>query len=103
MKIFERYGTLLRVYDNGGKSFDRYTVIPPRWAGEDWKERNGLFYAISASAHPFDPQGFGQHVSAMPGKHLGNRIRWNQLPKDVQKVARQTFEEFITGEFDSRY
>ena len=34
MKITDRYGTVLRCYDNGVRSFDRYTILPPRWAGE---------------------------------------------------------------------
>jgi hypothetical protein len=86
----KRYGTVLRIYDNGGKSFDRYTIVPPRWAKEE-KERNGLFNCIGSSENPFHPQGFGQHTSAMPGPHLGKRITWEQLPSDVQKFARQSF------------
>lgn len=32
------YGCALRVYDNGGRTMDRYTAIPPRWAGDEWRE-----------------------------------------------------------------
>lgn len=90
-----RYGTALRVYDNGGKTFDRYTILPPRWAGEDYRERvRGSWVAIGASESPFHPQGFGQHTSAMPGPHLGKRIKWADLPADVQSFARQSFPAF---------
>lgn len=92
-KILARYQTVLRIYDNGGKTFDRYTILPPRWARQ-YKERNGLFDAIGASEHPFAPQGFGQSVSAAPGAHLGKRIAWGALPVDVQRFAREYFPEF---------
>lgn len=99
MKAIEkRYGTVLRCYDNGGKSFDRYTIIPPRWAKEHAPYRGGSNYAqwdaIGASAYPFHPQGFGMTVGATPGPHLGKRVHWDTLPADVQKFARQSFPEF---------
>lgn len=83
--------TELRCYDNGGKTFDRYTVLPPRYAGQAWRERSGLWQAIGASDSPFHPQGFGQHVTAQPGPHLGKRVAFADLPPDVQKFARQSF------------
>lgn len=88
-----RYGTVLRCYDNGGKTADRYTVIPPRWAKE-CRTSVGLFDAIAADAQPFHPQGFGQCVTAMPGTHLGKRVHWRTLPPDVQRFARQSFPEY---------
>lgn len=96
--IFARYGTVLRCYDNGGKTADRYTIIPPRWAHEyhelPWPHCRQMFMAIAASEEPFHPQGFGQHVSASPGAHLGARVHWNALPADVQQFARQSFPEY---------
>lgn len=89
-----RYGTVLRCYDNGGRSYDRYTIIPPRQAHEYREDRAGLFMAIGASERPFNPHGFGQCVSATPGPHLGRRVRWDALPEDVQKFARQVFPEY---------
>lgn len=93
MTILERYGTVLRCYDNGGKTFDRYTVVPPRWAKEE-RERDGTFNSIGASEHPFAPQGFGQHGAAMAGPHLGKRVKWADLPPDVQRFARQSFPNY---------
>ena len=108
MRISERYGTVLRCYDNGGRSFDRYTIVPPRWAREERNSReNGwtpgvsaganyyAFDAIASSEDPFHPQGFGQHVSGvMPGPHLGKRVKWEDLPVDVQAFARQSFPKY---------
>lgn len=92
--IIARYGTVLRCYDNGGRSLDRYTIIPPRWAGRDYRERSDAWCAIGSCDRPFHPQGFGQHCSAAPGPHLGKRIHWRDLPADVQRFARQAFSEF---------
>lgn len=93
--IIERYGTVLRCYDNGGRSFDRYTIIPPRWAHQ-YRERaqHGAFLAIAASERPYHAQGFGQLVTAVPGPHLGRRIHWGDLPADVQRFAREAFPEY---------
>jgi hypothetical protein len=92
-KIVQRYQTVLRCYDNNGRSFDRYTIIPPRW-DKLYLERRGLFAAIGSSANPFHPQGFGMHVSAAAGAHLGKRVSWDKLPPDVQQFARQSFPEY---------
>lgn len=93
MKIADRYGTVLRCYDNGGKTSDRYTILPPRWA-KDYRERSRLWTAIGANAFPFHPQGIGMHVTAQAGPHLGRRISWDALPTDVQCFARQSFPGF---------
>ena len=86
----------LRCYDNGGKTCDRYTVLPARWVrGRSRRVAGGLLWdAIASSAEPFHPQGFGQHVEAMAGPHLGKRVPFETLPADVQRFARQSF----TGE-----
>ena len=83
----------LRCYDNGGKTYDRYTVLPARWVrGRSRRVAGGLLWeAIAASAQPFHPQGFGQHVEAMAGAHLGKRVPFETLPADVQRFARQSF------------
>lgn len=87
-----RYGTVLRLYDNEGKTADRYTIIPPRWAGADYRERNMTWQALACNSQPF--HGIGMHVSAVPGPHLGKRVIWSDLPPDVQAFARQSFPEF---------
>ena len=72
-------------YDNGGRSFDRYTVIfldAPEY-------KPGTYLCLGMSPHPFHPQGFGQHGSAMPGRHLGRRIPFATLPEDCRKAVLQ--------------
>lgn len=91
--ITDRYGTVLRCYDNGGKTADRYTIIPPRWDTQH-RENSRTFYAIGASENPFHPQGVGMHVAAVPGPHLGKRVKWTDLPAAVRKFAAQSFPEY---------
>lgn len=75
----------IRIYDNSGKTFDRYTVV----FMDQPEKQSGVYAAVGMSTHPFSPQGFGQHCSAMPGRHLGRRIQFNELPKDCQALTLQ--------------
>lgn len=84
-----RYGAALRIYDDGGKTADRYTLVPPRWAR--LRGRNGAWPAFGCNAEPFHPMGIGMHCECVPGPHLGRRIAWSDLPPDVQRAARQCF------------
>jgi hypothetical protein len=75
----------IRCYDNGGKTLDRYTVVymnEPEHSPE-------TFAARGMSERPFHPQGFGQYCIAMPGRHLGKRIKFEELPADCQKLVLQ--------------
>ena len=78
----------IRIYDNGGKSFDRYTAV-----FMNQPERDGCFAALGMSEEPFHPQGYGMHVSAMPGRHLGRRIRLADLPADCRRFITNEHEE----------
>jgi len=75
----------IRCYDDGGKSIDRFTVIYMDFP----ENRPNCFAAVGMNSEPFHPQGFGQHCTAMPGKHLGKRIPFAQLPPDCQKLVCQ--------------
>lgn len=75
----------MRIYDNGGKTLDRYTVV-----FMDNKESENSYYAIGMSANPF--HGFGQHTTAMPGKHLGKRVKFDSLPVDCQSMINAEFD-----------
>ncbi|MDQ2077509.1 hypothetical protein [Marinimicrobium sp. ABcell2] len=89
--IVNRYGTVLRLYDNGGETKDRFTLIPPRWA-KQYKERQpGVWLAVASGV---DPIGMSGHCAAVPGHHLGRRVHWNDLPAPVQQLACQAFPEF---------
>ena len=76
---------LIKIYDNGGKSFDRYTAVylnePTGFDGDR------MFNARSMSANPSHPQGFGQMGSVIDGEHLGERIAFDALPIDCQSLV----------------
>lgn len=75
----------VKCYDNGGKTCDRYTAVYL-----DQPERqHKMFTCVGMSEHPFHPQGFGQHSSAMIGSHLGKRVDSTTLPIDCQKLIKQ--------------
>jgi len=104
----------VRCYDNGGKTFDRYTVvfsgnyrsIPNRRC----RAKNGPldFQNVGMSEHPFHPQGFGQHGESERqidvnkdgfapaigrSNHLGKRIMFVELPADCQKLVLRDYRE----------
>jgi hypothetical protein len=72
----------IRIYDNGGETFDRYTVV---YLNEP--EGRGLFAARGMSESPSHPQGFGQCCSAMPGEHLGQSIAFDDLPIECRRLV----------------
>lgn len=79
-------GRPIRCYDNGGKTADRYTVIYMD-RPERTKCPEQLYDAIGMNSMPF--HGIGMHCAAAPGKHLGKRIRFADLPIDCQKAVTQ--------------
>lgn len=81
----------IRIYDNGGRSIDRYTVV----FLDDPQDRPKLFGALAMNAYPFHPQGFGQYCTAMTGRHLGRRIDLKELPADCQRLVNQYLRENI--------
>jgi hypothetical protein len=81
------FGQRIRIYDNGGKTLDRYTVI----FLDLEKERDGSYQARAMSENPF--HGFGMWCSAFAGRHLGKRITEHELPMLCQKLLYQDLEE----------
>lgn len=88
----------VRVYDNGGETFDRYTVLfTGRYAGRPV----GRTEYVGMSENPCHPQGFGQHgeTEGVPDAphgfapaigrkcHLGKRIAFTDLPDQCQRVV----------------
>ena len=86
---------LVRCYDNGGASADRYTVV---FTGR-YRERTAEFMYLSLSERPTHPQGFGQHgfnrlqIDRPRSGHLGRRIKFEQLPDECQACVRRTYSD----------
>ena len=76
---------LLAVYDNGGKSADRYTALygAPLWTPEYGNEVPARFM----STHPSHPQGigiFGQ-CPAWDRSRYGRKVKFSDLPEGVKR------------------
>ena len=82
------YGNGLSAEDYNGPC-DRYTVALKGYRVEHY----GVVYPyLAASAYPFHPGGFGLHGESkefLKGKHLGKRIRFEDLPLQVQQFITQ--------------
>lgn len=82
----------IRCYDNGGETFDRYTVVYTA-------RRMGYCSYVGMSKHPFHPQGFGQHgehrtmIDRPRYSHLGKRITFDALPPDCQRLVVNDYKE----------
>ena len=68
----------IKIYDNGGKTFDRYTAIIDR-----------MFFGFSEN--PFSPLGFSQFCGDVPKgmrsyRHLGKKVSLDSLSADVRKA-----------------
>jgi len=90
---------VVAVYDNGGKTFDRYTVVYTPFPVPPYRATLGpagtqVFPYVGMSDMPFHPLGFCQHDEAVGrrptggwGGTCGNVIRFEDLPPDCQKVV----------------
>lgn len=80
---------VLAVYDNGGASIDRYTVLygAPLW----YPEMGRSVPYVAMNAAPFHPQGFGQHgeMRSIDRSALGRKIKYADLPIDCKKLVTQ--------------
>jgi len=83
---------VLGIYDNGGKTVDRYTVIYTPFTVDGRQ----YFPFLGMSAYPFHPQGFGQH-GELPHRYTrqsGERVlRFADLPADCQRLVLQDIVE----------
>jgi hypothetical protein len=80
----------IRVYDNGGKTFDRYTCV----FLQD-KRRVGRYFLYACLAMSEDTfHGLGTHCEAQLGKHLGRRIKFITLPQPCQAFIMQDLKGY---------
>jgi hypothetical protein len=83
----------IEIYDNFDGTFDRYTVIY-----KDEPQGHGLYTCRGMSTFPCHPQGFGMISSAMPGRHLGQRIDFSMLPIDCQQLVFSDLNDEVSNE-----
>jgi len=95
----------VRIYDDGGESCDRYTVV---FTGRYTHKTGGYHFFLGMSGAPYHPQGFCQHgesrgacdtnewgFAPMVGRkgHLGRRVEWSHLPEDCQRAAMEDYRD----------
>jgi len=77
----------LKIYDDGGKTVDRYTMIMPD--GEAW----------GFNDNPYHPQGFGQYAGNLSElrtfSHLGKPVK---SIMDLPEQARKFVDEIATAD-----
>ena len=84
----------IRVYDNGGKTFDRYQIV---FTGRYRHLTRGQTVCVGSSEHPFHPQGFGSFglLNFIPDYptygHLGKKIQFKNLPPDVKRMVKDDY------------
>lgn len=87
-------GLNIKVYDNGGRTIDRYTVIYV-----DEVEDNGmgqrLPFGVFMSADPTHPQGVFMHEQIEDSPRLGTVIPFASLPTKCQKSVLEDVEEIL--------
>lgn len=79
---------ILAIYDNGGKTLDRYTVVT------DWKDGKYLMMlGMSEGGVGFSQWGSGQYNDkGQPNKHLGKRVPFETLSAATQEhIAQRVF------------
>lgn len=95
----------VRCYDDGGQTWDRYTVV---FTGRYRHMTGGVFWYVGMSSAPFHPQGFGQHGDSAQQidvnawgyapalgrrNHLGQRVTLASLPKDCQALVKSDLRD----------
>ena len=66
------------IWDNGGKTADRYSVVTKEPAG------GGNFMILGLSDDCYSPGGVNMFGDGKPGPHLGKKIKFEDLPSRVQ-------------------
>jgi hypothetical protein len=77
---------VLDIYDNGGKTADRYSIFVEDQIGED------MCLGLSDDCNM--PNGVNSWFSGVRGRHNGKKISFADLPKRVQDCARMRLGHF---------
>jgi hypothetical protein len=95
---------VVAIYDNGGKTADRYTVVytPYPYPHGDYPNTyvgKPVFGYVCMSGAPFHPQGVCQHGESIGRRPTGGWdgcrkvIRFEDLPADCQEVVRMDLKD----------
>jgi hypothetical protein len=73
----------IRIYDKPGAT-DRYSVVLPGW-GEAVRG-TGQKHILAVAANP---KAFSEFTTGNEGRHLGRRVRFEDLPQNLRHHIRQ--------------
>jgi ribosomal protein L37AE/L43A len=77
----------LSIWDNGGKTADRYSVVTSETIGR------GLYMILGLSDDCDSPGGVNMFSEGTPGPHLGREVLFRELPSKVQKCVKERLKE----------
>ncbi len=76
---------IYRIYDNGGESIDRYTIVMKY---QPWNDKTqGYFPCLGVDG--IGGNVFSQWGSCVVGSHLGKQIKFTDLPIQTQEHVNQ--------------
>ena len=81
----------LQIYDNGGISLDRYTIFKARERFSRFDRYGNKLYNGIGSCETGN--GFYLHIEAMKGPHLGKRVKFEDLDKELQNRLINEFKK----------
>lgn len=93
----------IRVYDNGGKTADRFIVVFTGNYNNIGKKRGetktSYHYVVAMSDKPYHPQGvclmdsYPNVIDYPSYKHLGKKIKFENLPDDCKKIVIEDYKD----------
>ena len=80
----------ISIYDNEGETLDSITIVFNDTKRNKTNNRY-LYDCLSSSKTGF---GFFMHSECMKGRHLGKKIKFNQLDENLQTLLKNYFKEY---------
>lgn len=87
--IKEQIMRITAIYDNGGETIDRYTVVTDVIEKQDHHHTYYMALGLSTGGVAYNEWG-----AALPGKHLGRQIHIEDLDEATQwQIFKRVFDE----------
>lgn len=86
----------LIIYDNGGETLDRYTIIKKDDFALNYKDYPSMFtgrYLYNCICASENGTGVFTWATAMRGKHLGKKVEFDSLNKELQQKIIIAYKE----------
>lgn len=74
----------ITIYDNGGKTLDRYSVVLNNYRRKSTVNGNTVTLYECLSLNEAG-NGFSQFCEAVKGRHLGKKVNFNELSEATQR------------------